>query len=105
MFVSVMVSVSLPGTLNFSGEFLVLLSAYPISAICTILAGIGVIFGAVYMLKFYQQLGLGLDAPMIKSEGGIASKDLSGYDLILMILILGVIIYGGFQPAIFLKGN
>jgi len=30
---------------------------------------------------------------------------LSGYDLILMILILGVIIYGGFQPAIFLKGN
>ena len=105
MFVSVMASVSLPGTLNFSGEFLVLLSAYPISAICTILAGIGVIFGAVYMLKFYQQLGLGLDAPMIKSEGGIASKDLSGYDLILMILILGVIIYGGFQPAIFLKGN
>jgi NADH-quinone oxidoreductase subunit M len=103
LFLGVMASVSLPGTLNFNGEFLVLLNAYPVSALCTILSGLGVIFGAVYMLKFYQQLGLSKKID-IKAETSVI-KDLSGYDLILFTVIFAVIIYGGVQPAIFLKGN
>ena len=105
VFLAVLASVSLPGTLNFNGEFLVLLIAYPVSALCTILSGLGVIFGAVYMLKFYQQLGLGKKIDIAESGSGAASKDLSGYDLALFALVFAVIIYGGFQPAIFLKGN
>ena len=103
LFVTVLASVSLPGTLNFGGEFLVLLNSYPVSALCTILAGVGVILGAVYMLKFYQQLGLGKELSINADASG--TKDLVGYDLALMIVLLAILIYGGFQPAIFLKGN
>ena len=56
MFVAVLGAVSLPGTLNFSAEFLVLMSAFPVNGVATLVAGAGVILGAVYMLKFYQQL-------------------------------------------------
>jgi NADH-quinone oxidoreductase subunit M len=104
LFLSVMASVSLPGTLNFTGEFLVLLNAYPVSALCTILSGLGVIFGAVYMLKFFQQLGLSKKID-VKEDAGATIRDLCGYDLVLFAAIFAVILYGGFQPAIFLKGN
>jgi NADH-quinone oxidoreductase subunit M len=102
LFVAVLASVSLPGTLNFAGEFLVLLTAYPVSALCTILSGIGVILGAVYMLKFYQQMGFGLSAPQ-----GVTTKtkDLGGYELVLVLAVLSAILICGFQTAIFLKGN
>jgi NADH-quinone oxidoreductase subunit M len=103
LFLGVLASVSLPGTLNFNGEFLVLINAYPVSALCTILSGLGVIFGAVYMLKFYQQLGLSKKIDL--SESSSAVKDLGGYDLVLFVLVFAMIIYGGVQPAIFLKGN
>lgn len=104
LFLGVMASVSLPGTLNFNGEFLVLLSAYPVSALCTILSSFGVIFGAVYMLRFYQQLGLSKKLDLPATTAG-ATKDLSGYDLLLFVMIFAAIIYGGLQPAIFMKGN
>jgi NADH-quinone oxidoreductase subunit M len=98
LFVGVLASVSLPGTFNFIGEFLVMLSAYPVSALCTILSGLGVIFGAVYMLKFYQRIGFG------SSEGIEASNDIAGFDLLIVVLILAMIIYFGFQPSVFLGG-
>ncbi len=104
LFVGVLASVSLPGTLNFCGEFLVLMNAYPVSVLCTILSGVGVIFGAVYMLKFYQQLGFGKTALELQTPSSSSLKDLGGYDLVLLVCMIGILIYGGFQPAIFLKG-
>ncbi len=98
LFFAVLSSVSLPGTFNFVGEFMVLMSAYPVSALCTILAGIGVIFGAVYMLRFYQRLGFGPTAD------GETAGDIAGFDLVVVILILAMVIYFGFQPAIFFGG-
>lgn len=97
LFLGVLAGVSLPGTFNFVGEFLVLLHAYPVSALCTILSGLGVIFGAVYMLKFYQRLGFG-------PSSEVAAKDIAGFDLVIVALILAMIIFFGFQPAIFLGG-
>jgi NADH-quinone oxidoreductase subunit M len=101
LFIGVLASVSLPGTFNFVGEFLVLIHAYPVSALCTILAGIGVIFGAVYMLKFYQKLGFGVSSDAQVAE---VAEDLSGFDLIVIVLILALIIYFGFHPSLFLGG-
>lgn len=98
LFVGVLASMSLPGTFNFVGEFLVLLHAYPVSALCTILSGLGVIFGALYMLKFYQRLGFG------SSTEGVISKDISGFDLMVIVVILAIIVYFGFQPSLFLGG-
>ncbi|NDF14832.1 NADH-quinone oxidoreductase subunit M [bacterium] len=103
LFAAVLASVSLPGTINFAGEFLVLLHAYPVSALCTIIAGLGVILGAVYMLRFFQQMGFGG-----KAEGEpvrAVARDLAGYELLLTLGLVAALIYGGFQTAIFLKGN
>jgi NADH-quinone oxidoreductase subunit M len=102
-FVAVLASVSLPGTLNFAGEFLVLLNTYPVSAFCTIVAGFGVILGAVYSLKLYQQLAFGKN---IESTGALAAtKDVGGYDLLLLFFLVVVLVYFGFHPNVFLKGN
>ncbi len=98
LFIGVLASLSLPGTFNFVGEFLVMLHAYPVSALCTILSGIGVILGSVYMLKFYQRIGFG------KSEEMTSTADIHGFDLIVVMVILAIIIYFGFQPSIFLGG-
>lgn len=103
LFAGVLASVSLPGTINFAGEFLVLLNSYPVSALCTILAGVGVILGAVYMLRFFQQMGFGSKA----DEGATpaVAQDLAGYDLFLAVFLVSALLVGGFQTAIFLKGN
>jgi NADH-quinone oxidoreductase subunit M len=103
LFGGVLASVSLPGTINFAGEFLVLLHSYPVSALCTIIAGLGVILGAVYMLRFFQQLGFGQKsgAEPVKAIAG----DLGGYELLLTLALVAALVYGGFQTAIFLKGN
>jgi NADH-quinone oxidoreductase subunit M len=98
LFVGVLASVSLPGTLNFGGEFLVLLQAYQVSALFTLVAGSGVVLGAVYMLKFYQRLGLGVGP---ETTG---KNDLGWYELVLAAMLIAVLIYGGLRPAIFMKG-
>ena len=98
LFIGVLASLSLPGTFNFIGEFLVLLHAYPVSALCTILSGLGVIFGSVYMFKFYQRIGFGA------STDGVVAKDIAGFDLLVILIILAMIVYFGFQPSIFLGG-
>jgi len=94
----------LPGTLNFVGEFMVLISSYPVSALCTILAAVGVILGAVYMLKFYQKLGLG-GGHSKEHPAAVQAKDLGGYELMLTVFLISILVVGGFQTAVFLKGN
>jgi NADH-quinone oxidoreductase subunit M len=103
LFVAVLASVSLPGTLGFAGEFLVLMTAYPVSALCTAIAALGVVLGAAYMLKFYQQMGFGVPAPEGSSAEGV--HDLRGYELVLVFALIIAVIVCGFQTSIFLKGN
>lgn len=103
LFIAVLASVSLPGTLNFGGEFLVLLNAYRASALCTILAALGVILGAVYMLRFFQRLGLG-KIGSANPVDVLVKKDLSLADLLMVVLLVGIVIYGGINPGIFMKG-
>ena len=103
LFVAVLAGVSLPGTMNFAGEFVVLLSSWPVSAAWTAVAAAGVVLGAVYMLRFYQQLGFGERAPAHAPQA--APGDLNGFALVLSVFLLGLVILGGFQTAVFLKGN
>ena len=53
------------------------------------------------MLKFYQKLGFGVSSDAQVAE---VAEDISGFDLIVIVLILALIIYFGFQPSLFLGG-
>jgi NADH-quinone oxidoreductase subunit M len=48
-------SLALPGTNSFVSEFLVLLGSFPREPVFTILATVGIIFAALYVLWVYQQ--------------------------------------------------
>jgi NADH-quinone oxidoreductase subunit M len=50
-----MSSLALPGTNSFVSEFLVLVGSYPREPVYTILATVGIVFAALYILWFYQQ--------------------------------------------------
>jgi NADH-quinone oxidoreductase subunit M len=50
-----MSSLALPGTNSFVSEFLVLVGSFPNEPVATIIATVGIIFAALYILWFYQQ--------------------------------------------------
>jgi NADH-quinone oxidoreductase subunit M len=50
-----MSSLALPGTNSFVSEFLVLVGSFPREPVYTILATVGIVFAALYILWFYQQ--------------------------------------------------
>lgn len=49
-------SVGLPGTSGFVGEFLTIIGTFTVNKIVAIIAAIGVIFGACYMLWLYKRV-------------------------------------------------
>jgi len=57
--IMMMASVGLPLTINFVGEFLSLLGFYQQSHTLTLLAGIAIIVGAIYMLAAYKKMFFG----------------------------------------------
>jgi NADH-quinone oxidoreductase subunit M len=76
-------SLALPGTNSFVSEFLVLVGSFPREPVFTVLATIGIIFAALYVLWVYQQTMQGpvrgkavLDA---LGRGGAGGSDRSGH--------------------------
>jgi NADH-quinone oxidoreductase subunit M len=48
-------TLSLPGTNSFASEFLVLIGAFPVQPVYTVLATVGIILAALYVLLWYQR--------------------------------------------------
>ncbi len=59
MMLFTMASVGLPGTNSFVGEFLILVGSYPVAQKYVVLATMGVLFGAIYMLWLYRKMVFG----------------------------------------------
>ncbi|MCY1541512.1 NADH-quinone oxidoreductase subunit M [compost metagenome] len=84
-------AVALPGTNGFIGEFLLLLSVYNYNAWLGAVAGLTIIFGAVYMLRMYQKVMLG--EPRASSH---VFSDIEGsekvvlYTICLLVVVMGV---------------
>ncbi len=84
-------SIALPLTHGFIGEFLIILGLSEIGLNWAILAGLSVIFGAVYMLRAYQRMMLGDIVKVNHTFGSIDNKDKWGLFLIVFfILFLGI---------------
>ena len=90
----VLAGLGLPGTSGFLGEFLVLIGAFQKSYLVAILASIGVILGAAYMLWLAKRVIFG----KIKNEEVKKLKDLNTLESINLIILAFTVIVFGFYP-------
>jgi NADH-quinone oxidoreductase subunit M len=97
MLVLTLGSVALPGLVGFVGEFLTLLGAFLANRLAAVLAALGVILGAVYLLWAYQRMWHG---PLEREENrGIG--DLTGREwAILGPLVAAIVVLGLFPRPV-----
>ena len=86
-------AVALPGTNGFIGEFLLLLSVYSYHAWIGAIAGLTIIFSAVYMLRAYQKMMLGETNSLTATF-----KDISGSEKVVLYTVCALVIVIGVYP-------
>jgi NADH-quinone oxidoreductase subunit M len=112
-------TLSLPGTNSFISEFLVLVGSFPREPVFTILATVGIIFAALYVLWMYQRTmqgpvrGAAVLAALERGGGpgtmldpGVAAQrdrsgfpDLSGREIAVLTPLIALILVLGFYPG------
>ncbi len=95
----VLASVGLPGTAGFVGEFLSLLGGYQASTVYGILAALGLVLGAAYMLLLYRKVVFGASV----NEDAAAMTDLGTRELIIFAPLLILVFFMGIYPTYFLE--
>lgn len=86
-------TVALPLTNGFIGEFLLLMGIYNYNIYYSAQAGLTIILGAVYMLRMYQKVMLG-----VVNERTSAFADLDNTEKAVLLVICGLIIVIGVYP-------
>ena len=91
-------AVGLPGTTGFIGEFLILMGTFQKNFLVAIIATIGVVLSAAYMLWMYRRVVFG----KIHNKDLLGIKDLSSSELIVLwVLALPIVIYGFYPEPLF----
>lgn len=88
-------SISLPLTIGFAGEFLILLGFFKTNKILTIFAGSSIILVAIYMLNLFRKLLLG--------EQKTVANDINKNELIALAPLAFMVIWFGIYPNIILN--
>ena len=91
-------AIGLPGTSGFVGEMLVLLGAFQKNFLVAILASIGVILGAAYMLWLYKRVIFG----KLEKKELNELKDLNLSEGAILFLLAGLTLFLGFYPNLIL---
>jgi len=92
-------ALGLPGTSGFVGEILILIGAFQKSFLVAILASIGIILGAAYMLWLYKRVVFGkLDKSELKEL-----KDLNLSEGIVLFSLVALVLFFGFYPNLILE--
>ncbi|OGX91349.1 complex I subunit 4 family protein [Hymenobacter coccineus] len=90
-------TVALPLTGGFVGEFLLLAGIYQYSAWVGAVAGLTIIFSAVYLLRLFQRTMLGPD-----SSFSATITDLTGGELAVFVPLIVLVFWLGLFPGTFL---
>ena len=91
-------AVGLPGTSGFVGEILVLIGAFQKSFLAAILASIGIILGAAYMLWLYKRVVFGeVEKKELKDL-----KDLNFSEGAILFSLAALVLLFGFYPNLIL---
>ncbi len=94
LMIFVLGTLGLPGTSGFVGEFLVLVGAFKVNFLVAILASIGVVLAAAYILWLYKRVIFGkLENNQIKEM-----RDLNKSEMGVLISIGILVIFFGFYP-------
>ena len=88
-------NISLPGTSNFIGEFLVLVGTYNVSSSTAFIASVGVILGAVYAIWLYNRVMFGA----VKSTFLSKFSDLNKKEFLLFFILSVLILLAGLFPS------
>jgi NADH-quinone oxidoreductase subunit M len=91
-------ALGLPGTSGFVGEFLVLLGTFQKSFLVAILASIGIILGAAYMLWLYKRVVFG----KLEKKKLEELKDLNLLESISLFSLVALVLTFGFYPNLIL---
>ncbi|MDP3372256.1 MAG: NADH-quinone oxidoreductase subunit M [Candidatus Paracaedibacteraceae bacterium] len=102
-FILLLGSIGMPGTSGFIGEFLVLLAAFKIGSIVALIAILGVIFSAAYMLLLYKRVFTGKLTTNI-SISDRHNLDLTKYETSIFTVLILIILILGIYPKVILKG-
>jgi NADH-quinone oxidoreductase subunit M len=91
-------SIGLPGLNGFVGEFLALLGAFRVLPVFAVIAALGVILAAVYMLWMYQRVMFG----ELTHADNRQLPDLNLREIVVLVPIVLVIVWIGMYPHSFL---
>jgi len=87
-------ALGLPGTTGFIGEFLILMGAFEKNILVAMIASLGVILGAAYMLWLFKRVVFGeMNGQDLKSM-----KDLKTFEIITLSALVIPILFFGFYP-------
>ncbi len=86
-------SIGLPGLNGFVGEFLVLIGAFPTARWWVVVATVGVILAALYLLWAYQRVFHGEP-----DEANSSFKELTGREGLLLAAFVAIIVFTGVYP-------
>ncbi len=89
-----MASIGLPLTIGFVGEFLSLLGFFKVSPVLTVIAGLTIILGAVYMLVMYKKSFFG----PLTNEANKTLEDVKGKELVALIPLVALVVILGVYP-------
>ncbi|MGK7312615.1 MAG: complex I subunit 4 family protein [Candidatus Longimicrobiales bacterium M2_2A_002] len=96
--ITALASIGLPGTSGFVGEFLTLLGTFQTHPVIAVIAALGVIFAAYYMLPMVQKIWF--NAPDRPENQDL--PDLSGRELTVLVPMVVIMIWMGVYPKPFL---
>ncbi len=93
-------SIGLPGTNGFISEFLIIFGAFKANRLVGVLSALGIILGAVYMLRLYQRVFF---EKVAKPTNGHPVLDLNLREVIILLPLIILVFWIGFYPNTFLS--
>jgi NADH-quinone oxidoreductase subunit M len=91
-------SLGLPGLSGFVGEFLILVGTFQYLKVFAVLASVGIIIGAAYLLWMYQRTMF-----QQANEKWLSLKDLNAREIVTMVPLVGMAVWIGIYPHTFLN--
>jgi NADH-quinone oxidoreductase subunit M len=93
--ITALASIGLPGTSGFVGEFLALIGTFETHPVIAVVAALGVIFAAYYMLPMVQSVFFN----KLDKDENREMQDLSGREIAVLAPLLALMIGIGFHPT------